>query len=244
MAKRTKTSKTEASENLPLITEADPADKSKETSTPPPKPALTPLQATLGLIKRGYREYLPRLRELLRNQPEVWQQVGNLARITERMLIERIGGQDDLLKESLVLFAESLRNDLAGPDPEPLERVIVERLVTLHLQTLYLDAMETEISCLRGDKSAEFLMRRQQQAHHQLMGTAKTLEIIRRLRPQKVIEIAPVPTSSSPAPDHALAHDSASGKDAPVNGHAQNGSSNHGFHNRLNGFKLTEVGVS
>ena len=72
----------------------------------PRKPQLTPIQAIVTLLKRGHREMLPRLRELLREQPEVWQYVGNLAGQSRRAWIELAGGQDDLFKESAALYAD------------------------------------------------------------------------------------------------------------------------------------------
>ena len=80
---------------------------------------LPPLFAIVELVKRGHRNMLPRLRELLREQPAVWQYVGDLGQQAQKAWVELIGHRDDLLKESTILFAEEMKKSLVGEGQPP-----------------------------------------------------------------------------------------------------------------------------
>ena len=87
--------------------------------------------------KRGDETTLPVLREML-TEPlivEIW---GNMAAYAERSLIRKLSGNDLAIREGLHRKMESLRAELAGPTPSPLERLLVERIVVcwLHLYRL------------------------------------------------------------------------------------------------------------
>ena len=133
------------------------------------KQCLTPLQAAVALCKRGHHEMLPRLRELLKAEPAVWQYVGDLARQVERSWIELIGGKDDLLKESVALFVEKLRDDLAGPHATTLERLMAERVVACWLQWTYTDGLEVQNPGMEGTRVATFHAKRQAEAHRRFI---------------------------------------------------------------------------
>jgi hypothetical protein len=64
---------------------------------------------------------------------------GNLARHAQVVLIEAYCGKDLLAKEALKRKIESMRTDLAGPNPAPLERLLVERVVSGWLHLSYLE---------------------------------------------------------------------------------------------------------
>ncbi|MGO8753134.1 MAG: hypothetical protein ACLQNE_44900 [Thermoguttaceae bacterium] len=55
-----------------------------EPKTERPKVTLTPLQATVELIKRGHTGSLPRLRELLKGEPAVWQYYGDIRLVKQQ----------------------------------------------------------------------------------------------------------------------------------------------------------------
>jgi len=147
----------------------------------PQKPPLTPLQATVILLKRGRQDMLPRLRELLQDQPEVWRHAGDLAAHTRRSWIELIGGEDDLFKESMALFAEQQRENLAGEQPTQLEELLVERVIAHQLRVLYLEASESQNPQMEDSPLGEFRLKKQEIADRQLSRAVALLESIRAL---------------------------------------------------------------
>src|SRR4051812_5496056 len=102
---------------------------SAPTATPPtPDPeALARLQSLVQRAQRGDESVQPELRELLDAHPEIWQRCGDLALQAQAAWLRLISGPDLLLRESLQRKLEQLKSDLAGTDPSPLEKLLVER---------------------------------------------------------------------------------------------------------------------
>ena len=85
---------------------------------------------------------MPELRELLKDPASVDSFGGDLARQAQLSLVERFTGKNLLYKESLQRKLELLRDELAGPSTTPLERLLVDRVVTCwlhlhHLEVIY-----------------------------------------------------------------------------------------------------------
>lgn len=156
-------------------------------STPADRKAqITPLQAIVELLKRGHREVLPRLRELLREQPEVWQYVGNLAAQSRRAWIELAGGKDDLLKESVAIYMEEKAKQIAGENPTPLEQLLAERIVAHELRVDYLEALEAQDERAEGTPIGEFRLKKQEIADRQLGRAMKLLTDVRAMMSRKI----------------------------------------------------------
>ena len=86
---------------------------------------------------KGDESALPAVREYLDGLGPGYVEVLNLARISVRTQIRRIVGEEDLFaQEVLRRKAGALREEVAGPDPPPLERLLADRVVMcwLHLQ--------------------------------------------------------------------------------------------------------------
>lgn len=169
-----------------------------EQSRPQPrKPQITPLQAIVELLKRGHREMLPRLRELLREQPEVWKYVGDLAGQSRRAWIELAGGEDDLLRESAALYADERVKEIAGESPTPLEQLLAERIVAHELRALYLETWDAQHMDVEGSPLGDFRLKKQEIADRQLARAVKLLANVRSLLSRAVaIEVKMADTSS------------------------------------------------
>ncbi|QDT64769.1 hypothetical protein [Calycomorphotria hydatis] len=143
------------------------------------KPQLTPLQANVELLKRGHREVLPRLREQLRDEPEIWRHLGNLAAQSRRSWIELIGGNDDLLKESVALYADNRVEEIAGDSPSPLEQLLAGRIVAHELRVLYFEALDAQNTDVEGTPIGEFRLKKQEIADRQLARAVQLLANVR-----------------------------------------------------------------
>jgi hypothetical protein len=168
------------------------------------------IRTVVGRAKRGDASVLARLGELLKNYPALWRHYGNLAAQAEGLWASLAAGQDLYLRESLLRQAEALRQELAGPGPSPVERLLVERAVACWLQLYYFDAAEAQ--ALGGDakpRLAALRATRQEQAQRQYLAALAALTTLRRLLPGA--------TAKMP---RAQGHDAAP---AGRNGHPRNG---------------------
>ena len=106
---------------------------------------------------------LPRLRELTEDTPELWDRFGDIAARAEAAWVELVAGDNPDARKAVARAVAMLKSDLAGPDPAPVERLLVDRVVACWLQAGYADAAAAQARDV-GLKQAEFLVRRQDAA--------------------------------------------------------------------------------
>ena len=175
--------------------------------TPDAQPAtkrlnLTPLAATVELLRRGHRELIPRLRELLRQSPDVYRHVGDLGRQSQQAWANMIAGPDHLLRESLLLFAEDLKKDLVGPKATRLEKVAAERIVAAWMEVEYFRMWRVQHPDAEGTKVGELHRKRFEEADRRLERALTSLATIRKLLPRTIeVQVIQKPmTALAPSP--------------------------------------------
>ena len=126
---------------------------------------------------------LPRLRELLREQPAVWEYVGNLGRQAQKAWVELIGHRDDLLKESTILFAEEMKKSLVGDGASRLEKLAAERIAACWLETEYLRLWRAQHPEADGTKVGELYKKRFEDADHRYERALRSLAEIEEVAP-------------------------------------------------------------
>jgi hypothetical protein len=135
------------------------------------------------LLKRaqsGDASTLPVLRKLLENPATVDQFGGDLARQAALSLIEAAAGENLAFKEALTRKLDLLRAELSGPNPTPLEHLLVERVVACWLQVQDADvryAQRKNLSREWGD----YYQRRMDRAHRRYLSAIKSLATVRKL---------------------------------------------------------------
>src|SRR4051812_384880 len=82
-----------------------------------------------GRARPGYIDALPEPGPTPDQNPDTWQTHGDLALHVRDAWIDLIAGPDLAWKEALGRQAEAMRAELAGPDPSPLEALLVARVV-------------------------------------------------------------------------------------------------------------------
>jgi hypothetical protein len=130
---------------------------------------------------QGDESAAPEIRELLDRMPD-WVQTlsGDMAHLAEQTLVRAIAGQSIAQQEALHWKMDQLRRELAGPNPQPLERLLAEQVVLCWLQVNY-------ATCLCGQATEstmeyrEFLQRQQDRAQRRYLAAMKTLASVRRL---------------------------------------------------------------
>jgi hypothetical protein len=169
-------------------------------ATPPPaaqdRQAETPLAAapsTEQILKQRLRELARRveqgdpaaraeLRQALDEHPRVWQTHANLALQAQEAWLGLAAGPDRLLREALRRHLEQLQADLAGPEPSPVERLLVGRAAALWLQVHQADLASAQARGASAPAAAlRELQRRQESAERRFQAAIKQLAVVRKL---------------------------------------------------------------
>ena len=148
-----------------------------------------PAQKTDGLTDMLHRAMtgdasaIPELWELMKTHTglsAVVADMGDLARKTEERIVDTAAGKNLLFKESMVRKLQSMRAELAGPNPTPLEKLLAERIALCWL-TLH----DTEVRLAQANdltmRQNEHWQRRIDHAHRRYLTAIRTLATVRKL---------------------------------------------------------------
>jgi hypothetical protein len=142
--------------------------------------------------EKGNKEGLSEIRKILKESPELAWRIMDYGKLAEWHFVERMTkdkdfGSKELLKRQLA----SMREEIAGENPSPLERLLAERVVATWLQIqlfegLYAAGMYQSMSVNQGS----YQQKRLDRAHRNHLAAIRTLAQIRKLGPAVQINIA------------------------------------------------------
>lgn len=139
----------------------------------------------------GDESALPALRELLDAAPSLARRFVDPAREVERIMLRNYAGEDLMLKEAMPVALKSMREELAGDAPSPLERLLVERVVATWFQLQYFEALHAQ--SFKGSMSlaqSDHFQKRIDRAQGRHLSAIKTLAQVRKMGPSVQINIA------------------------------------------------------
>src|SRR4051812_43648690 len=140
---------------------------------------LTDVSEMVARAERGDASVLDELRSFLDGHPEVWREVGDVARHAEMALIGLAAGNNLLVRESIGRKLEELKRELAPSSP--LERLLVERIAICWLQVHHAD-LDAAATQLGGDgPRCAHAQRRLGQAHQRYLSAVKQLALVSKL---------------------------------------------------------------
>lgn len=125
---------------------------------------------------------LAELEAFLKDQPEVLAAAGDLARHAEEAWIDLVVGADSFTRVAVASQVERLKAELAGPDPSPLERLLVDHVVVAHLAE-----RQAELSAAQTGGSvqqAAFRLKKAESAQRRFLLATKSLATLRALQPR------------------------------------------------------------
>jgi hypothetical protein len=104
-----------------------------------------------------------------------------LARQAEHSLIAAAAGKNLAFQEALRRKLELMGEELAGANPTPVERLLVERVVACRLQV-----QDADVRYAQGQKNfsfeqGEYHQRRMDRAHKRYLSALRTLALVRKL---------------------------------------------------------------
>jgi hypothetical protein len=141
--------------------------------------------------QKGNKKVVPEIRQILDRNPDLSWCLANLARTAQRLLIDKLTEDKDLVAgEILEHQLDLMRQEVAGKNASPLERLLAERIVATWLQVQLFEALYfTNLHNLTLNQ-ANYYQKRLDRAHRNHLSAIRTLAQIRRLGPSVQINIA------------------------------------------------------
>jgi hypothetical protein len=157
----------------------------KSTSGPDDDVPLT-LEWICDLVSRaeeGDESTVPQIRKFIEKDPElVTRYLGaDMADLAERSMVRRVAGKNVGYREAAPRKLALLRDELAGPNPTPIERLLVERAV---LCWFAVNDYETRYAQNADDIAlgqSEYLQRQIDRGHKRYLSALRTLAAVQKL---------------------------------------------------------------
>lgn len=130
--------------------------------------------------RNGDEQTAKRIRAELDAHPAIMDFFGNPAGIAERILLAGVLGGDIVAREATLKKLKRLRRDLAGDDPSPLDRLLIEA-ISLAWLALTTAQMEDAAHIQAGVRVRDVLARRVAAAARRFDSACLTLAKVRRL---------------------------------------------------------------
>ena len=145
----------------------------------------------IGKAREGDENAALDLREVLDGSPDLaWSFITGPGQMAESALIDQITRDNLSNKELLTHQLQSMRVEVAGENPSPLERLLAERVVVTWLQVQLFDAMYAFEMGKMTMRQGDYQQRCIDRAHRRHVSAVKALAQIRKMGPRMQINIA------------------------------------------------------
>ncbi len=140
-----------------------------------PAPPLTEarIHSLLDKARHGDHKAIGELRPLMDAHPELWRQIGDMAYQVDQSLIHATAGKDALTKEAMNRKLETLRRELAGEHPTPLERLLAARIASCWLVLAYAEMIYHQKMGDLTITQADYHQRRIDHCHKRYLGAVQ-----------------------------------------------------------------------
>jgi hypothetical protein len=108
----------------------------------------------------------------------------------ERSIVKRMSGNDVFSQEAIPRNLKAMREEVAGQNPSPLERLLAERITVCWLELQYFEAIYAQNLGKLTITQSDYHQRRIDTAHRRYLSSIKALAQIRKLGPAVQINIA------------------------------------------------------
>lgn len=134
---------------------------------------------------------LAELRAFLDDHPEVWQQVGDLNRLSIRYWSSLLSGGNALQRESIGRYIEQWKAELAGPAATRAEQALIDTAAVAKLAVAHAECAAASSS--ESLDAAVFKVKRLDSGVRRLNSTLKLLIQVRSAHPAGLVPTAPSP---------------------------------------------------
>jgi hypothetical protein len=150
------------------------------------------LRTLIDKAQKGDGEVVFGIRKMLDDSPDLaWRFIRGPGKMAEEALIDEFTRDKDLAsKELLKHQLKSMKLEVAGENPSPLERLLAERVVATWLQVQLFDALYA--FGMKGETLSQgnYRQKRLDRAHRRHLSAVRTLAQIRKMGPAVQINIA------------------------------------------------------
>jgi hypothetical protein len=146
--------------------------------------AVEKLRDLLRLAEKDQEDAMPKIRQILSEHPDLAQRFLYLGRMGEDILIERMTREGDLATRELFRCQlKAMREEIAGENPSPLERLLAERIVATWLQIQLFEGLYASGMSKKSMTIAEggYHQKRLDQTYRRHLSAIRTLAQIRKL---------------------------------------------------------------
>jgi hypothetical protein len=151
---------------------------------------LTRLRDLLKQTEKGDEKAVPAIRKILDETPDLAWSSRNIGKMSERLLINEMTGEDLLAKEMIEHQLELMRSEIAGEGPSALELLLAERIVATWLQVQLFEAFYASSLGNHTVAQGNYYQKRLDRAHRNHLSAIRTLAQIRKMGPAVQINVA------------------------------------------------------
>ncbi len=164
-------------------------DKQTDLSPEARREALADLR---DLVTRGHdgdEEALARMDTVLEEIPSIARRFGNLNMMVEEGFVERTASNNPFRQKALRVSLEDMREELAGGNPSPLEKLGAERVASCYLQLHYAELIYNQELPKFTNEQDDYYQRRLDRLHRRYLSAMRSLAQVRKLLKPKVAQI-------------------------------------------------------
>ena len=146
-------------------------------------PAKKPPEGFGEILKRaesGDKSVLPQVREMLRSFPDMAREVGNLTTLACKELRRRFVGDSLVIGQALRHQEEAVLEQVAGPNPTALEKLLADQIVLCWQHVRYLEIKYAQTKSY-SFREGEYHERCIDKAQKRYLQAIKTMAQIRKL---------------------------------------------------------------
>ena len=144
--------------------------------------AVEKLRDLLSLAEKDQENALPKIRQILGEHPDLAQRFLYLGHMAEEILLGSMTKDDLATRELFHSQLNAMREEIAGENPSPLERLLAERIVATWLQIqlfegLYASGISKSMTIAEGG----YHQKRLDQIYRRHLSAIRALAQIRKL---------------------------------------------------------------
>jgi hypothetical protein len=147
---------------------------------------LTRLRDLLKQTEKGDEKAVPAIRKILDETPDLAWSSRNIGKMSERLLINEMTGEDLLAKEMIEHQLELMRSEIAGEGPSALELLLAERIVATWLQVQLFESHYASGLGKHTLAQGNYYQKRLDRTHRNHLSAIRTLAQIRKMGPAAV----------------------------------------------------------
>jgi hypothetical protein len=142
-------------------------------------------------VEEGEEGAMPALRGFLDENPDLVRRLGDVARAAENVLLGELtnNGEHPITEVVMRRQLAAMREEIAGEDPSPLEKLLTERVVATWIEVQIFDSFCAQNLRKAHTRQGDYLQRHLDRAHRRHLSAIRTLAQVRKLMRPAVAQI-------------------------------------------------------